>query len=66
MNTDKKNSLYMVLLTITVLGIATLIPFPGASEPSILGYRAICTFSPISTVLLLYGGLLIYGRIKNG
>ena len=66
MDSGKKNRLYLLLLTSTILGIATLVPFSGASEPSILGYYALCTFSPISSVLLFYGGLLIYGRIKNG
>ncbi|MCG8620243.1 MAG: hypothetical protein MI802_28825 [Desulfobacterales bacterium] len=57
---------YTLLFMAVIAGAATLLPFPPASEPSILGYRALCTFSPISTVLLFYGGLLVFGKIKRG
>jgi hypothetical protein len=33
-----------------VLGITTLIPAP-ASKPSLLGYYAHCSFTPISTII---------------
>ncbi len=45
--------------------ILTLIPWPMAQNNSILGYMAVCPFSPISTVLLLYGSLLFRGYLKN-
>ncbi|MHC1600109.1 MAG: hypothetical protein ACXQS5_04730 [Candidatus Methanospirareceae archaeon] len=34
-----------------VLGIATLIPSEHASKVCMLGYKAICAFSPISTII---------------
>lgn len=67
MKADRRNPWLTVLLfACTAAGLATLLPFSRASEASILGYRALCTFSPISTALLLYAGLLIYGRIRQG
>lgn len=67
MKADKTNSGLQILLVVCLAGgLATLTPFSGASETSILGYRALCTFSPISTTLLFYGGLLVYGKIRRG
>jgi len=45
----------MLLLTITItLGaIATLIPYSGATKESYLGFKALCSFAPISTIILL-------------
>ena len=36
-----------------VLAIVTLIPLATASKVSLLGYKAWCSFSPISTLSLL-------------
>ena len=58
--------LYLLLFACIAAGLATLMPFHNASETSILGYRALCTFSPISTALLFYAGLLVYGKIRQG
>jgi len=35
------------------LAIVTLIPMGVASKPCYLGYKALCSFTPISTVILL-------------
>ena len=67
MRPDKPNTrLYLLLFACIGAGLATLMPFRGASEASILGYRSLCTFAPISTILLFYCGLLTYGRIRQG
>lgn len=39
--------------------IATLAPSPGARWPTILGYRAVCSFAPISTALCALGALAV-------
>jgi hypothetical protein len=36
-----------------VLALITLIPTPTASKLSLLGYKALCSFSPFSTIGLL-------------
>jgi hypothetical protein len=46
-----------IAILFTVGGLITLIPHAGASEASILGYKALCPLAPISTVLTLYVGL---------
>jgi hypothetical protein len=42
------------------LAIATLIPSASASKPSLLGYKALCSFSPIGTLILIYVSVLHY------
>lgn len=58
----KKQPMYTVFLVLTILStlaaISTLIPHPSASRECILGYKAHCSFAPISTVLCL--GLSIF------
>ncbi|MFA4964747.1 MAG: hypothetical protein WC709_03810 [Thermoleophilia bacterium] len=39
-------------IVLTLLALLTLIPWAGSSE-SLLGYRALCSFTPISTMLLV-------------
>ena len=55
---------FLFLLTFS-LSVFTLMPSWSASEPSILGYKAFCPFSPISTVLVLYASLLIKAHIDR-
>lgn len=44
---------YMIIHGLSLLlGVATLIP-SAASKPCMLGYFALCSFTPISTVLCL-------------
>lgn len=62
---NRPPTLYLMLICCIAAGLATLIPYTGASIPSILGYRSICPFAPISTTLILYTGLLIYGQIRR-
>ena len=44
-----------------VLAVVTLIPREAASKECLLGYKALCTFSPIGTLILLtLAGLHIF------
>jgi hypothetical protein len=59
---------YRVLVIVFILlGFSTIIPAP-ASKPSLLGYYAHCSFTPVSTVILWALAGLIYwlGRRKGG
>ncbi len=52
-----KRALKSVLLSLfsgVALGLAavTALPFPG-SHPNLLGYRSVCAFVPLSTLILL-------------
>jgi hypothetical protein len=52
--TRKRVSVHMVFVGIhSVLAILTLIPTGMASKACLLGYEAHCTFTPISTLMLL-------------
>ena len=49
-----------------VLAVLTLIPSAAASKACLLGYKAHCSFSPISTIILLaLVGLHIYLHRKG-
>jgi FtsH-binding integral membrane protein len=53
-NKMKMRVLRGLSLVFVLMAAATVIPFGGAREPSILGYRALCPFMPVSTVISLY------------
>ena len=47
----------------TVLGIAaikTVIPNPNASKLCLLGYRAVCSFTPASTAFLVIAAIATF------
>ena len=58
---DKKSSTHLIFTIVHFsLAVITLIPLASASKTSLLGYKAICSFSPISTIgLILLAGLHI-------
>jgi len=58
---DKKLSTHLIFTIVHFsLAVITLIPLASASKTSLLGYKAICSFSPISTIgLILLAGLHI-------
>lgn len=65
-----RDTTYYFLLTVTILSvlaaISTVIPDGSASEVSLLGYRAHCSFSPVSTVIcLLVAGAVCIGRARR-
>ena len=48
-----------------LLAVLTLLPRAAASKPCLLGYKALCSFSPISTLILLgLVGLHVYLQRK--
>ena len=59
--THKKSRGNLVIpLLLLITGIATLIPNEAASKPSMLGYKALCSFVPISTLILFALALLAF------
>lgn len=51
---SRKLPIHPILIGIEfVLALVTLIPTATASKPCLLGYKAHCTFTPISTLMLL-------------
>ncbi len=65
--TNKKISTHIIFAIVEfVLAIVTLLPRAGASKACLLGYKALCSFTPISTVMLLaVVGLHIYLNQKE-
>ena len=65
---NKKSPTHLVFTIVYFsLAIITLIPLASASKASLLGYKALCSFSPISTLglillslmhILMYKGIL--------
>ncbi|MCG8633995.1 MAG: hypothetical protein MI863_09215 [Desulfobacterales bacterium] len=63
---EKKTIRMRLAMFLTIFaGAATLLPWPAAGAPSILGYNALCPFSPISTGILLFTANLIHGHIRR-
>ncbi|MFA6008377.1 MAG: hypothetical protein WC799_00230 [Desulfobacteraceae bacterium] len=55
MNKNTLSTFLLVLSLLLVIGsILTLIPYAGASKLNYMGYRSICTFSPVSTAIMLF------------
>lgn len=52
-----RKSGYWKLLSMTILftllAVLTIIPLDSASKDCLLGYKALCSFTPISTLLCL-------------
>ena len=48
-----------------IAALLTVIPFPGAHETSLLGYKALCPFMPISTIISLYFSVTLYRRLSH-
>jgi len=65
---ERKNLSTHLIFTIvhTSLAIVTLIPLGSASKPCYLGYKALCSFSPFSTLILLaLAGLHVFLHLKT-
>ena len=55
----KKSPTHLIFAAVHFsLAIVTLIPLESASKASLLGYKALCSFSPYSTIgLILLAGM---------
>ena len=45
--------------------VKTIIPFPYVSKACMLGYKAGCSFAPVSTVILIAGAVVTYYVAKK-
>lgn len=59
---DKKSPIHQIFTGVyLVLMVVVLLPSASASKSSMLGYKALCSFSPISAIILLaLAGLHIF------
>jgi len=61
-NTVKKPNLLLTILSVLcILGaVITLIPCSNIENACMLGYKAICAFTPVSTIVLLIAGIILW------
>jgi hypothetical protein len=57
--------IYVVIIIISISAIKTLIPYASASKPCLLGYKATCSFTPISTIILLAVAVAVFFVSRN-
>ncbi len=65
--TNKKGgSVYLIIAVMCFISaIITLVPFKNIDDECLLGYKALCAFTPISTLILIVVGIfLMYMRKK--
>jgi len=57
----------IIVVLLILLGLATLIPLESVSKECLVGYRALCSFTPVSTfICLAFAALqLLKNRGKN-
>jgi hypothetical protein len=62
METEKKSPTHLIFTGVhSILAVITLIPLSTVSKESYLGYKSLCSFSPISTIgLLALAGFHVY------
>jgi hypothetical protein len=58
-NVTKTKLLKGLSIVLFILAAVTVIPHRGAASPSLLGYRSMCPFAPVSTGIALYGAFMI-------
>lgn len=49
-----------VIIILSIAAIKTVIPNAQASKPCLLGYRATCSFTPISTAILIFAAIITF------
>lgn len=68
----KKQPQYRILSALAILMVVgaalTMLPYPAASKTNLLGYRSLCAFVPLSTLILLgaAGFVRIFRDIQYG
>ncbi|MCG8473396.1 MAG: hypothetical protein MI742_16275 [Desulfobacterales bacterium] len=48
-----------------VSAASTLVPWAGASEANVLGFRSLCPFAPFSTLICLMGANILFTLKKR-
>lgn len=61
----QKIKILQFISNITIIaGLITIIPDLSGNK-SILGYNSVCSFAPISSVIMVYTGWMIKGYLKS-
>ena len=54
-----------VIVILSIAAVKTVIPNEKASKPCLLGYKATCSFTPISTVILVIAAIVTFVVAKG-
>ena len=54
-----------VIVILSLAAVKTVIPNEEASKPCLLGYKAACSFTPISTAILVIVAIVTFVVAKN-
>jgi hypothetical protein len=54
-----------VIIILSIAAVKTAIPNSQASKPCLLGYKATCSFTPISTAILILVAIITFLVTKN-
>jgi len=60
-----RTKVQIVIVALVLSAIKTIIPFPYASKACMLGYKAGCSFTPISTIILVVATIIVYVVAKR-
>ena len=60
-----RTKVYIVIVSLVLAAIKTIIPFPYVSKACMLGYKAGCSFTPISTIILVAATVIVYVVAKR-
>jgi hypothetical protein len=54
-----------VIVILSIAAVKTAIPNEKASKPCLLGYKATCSFTPISTAILIIAAIVTFVVAKG-
>ncbi|MGD2065902.1 MAG: hypothetical protein PVI43_01870 [Candidatus Bathyarchaeota archaeon] len=60
-----RTKVYIIIVALVLSAIKTIIPFPYVSKACMLGYKAGCSFAPISTIMLAVPAVIVYVYAKK-
>jgi len=51
---------YAEIVILIIAAVKTALPEAKASKPCLLGYKALCSFTPISTIILIVAAIVVF------
>jgi hypothetical protein len=52
--------IYIAIVIVIIAAVKTALPEAKASKPCLLGYKALCSFTPISTIILFAVAVVLF------
>jgi hypothetical protein len=52
--------IYIAIAIVLIAAVKTTLPEAKASKPCLLGYKALCSFTPISTIILAAAAVVLF------